>query len=171
MGLLGNEVQQYQWVEFRHMQAQTVDMTVNEMMSVRDPQGPNHNRGGELWGLTGKKKTTIKVWLHTLGLATELEVRGEKWIQVQQGSCHLNPPLLSTLHWRRCVTPDLWHEATLLWDPLHSNLTLKRSHFLVYAYSGEYLTWAREHGKQDSVGDWLRQLAKFSEQDSRKNMR
>lgn len=59
--------------------------------------------------------------------------------------------------------------SCLAMRPLHLNLTLRRSPFLVYPYSsGECLPWAREHGGQGSVGDWLRELAEFPEQDSRK---
>ena len=83
----------------RHTKAWTVDIVVSEVMSVGDPQGPNHNKG-ENCGVPRRKSSIRRerVKPHVLVLATGPEVRREKLFQRWHGSCYLYSSLSSTLH-------------------------------------------------------------------------
>ena len=63
----------------RHTKAWTVGIVVSGVMRVGDPQGPNHNKGGNC-GVPRRKTTMRKerVKPHVSVLARGPEVRGEK---------------------------------------------------------------------------------------------
>ena len=98
VGLLGNEVQWHQ----AHK-----GIVVCGAMSVGDPQGPNHSKGGNC-GVPRRKSTIRKervkphVWVLATGPEGRREKRFQAWHGMAAGTCtHPSP---APLHWRECVT-------------------------------------------------------------------